>query len=122
MPAERIRDVIGPWFEEAFARAVLDERLTYELGFGVMQTPHGAVAMMTIYAHIPSATIGDVHWAVGQLPAVGLTQEIVDREIRAFVDALFQKRTEALSVSNGNKGAISMPWTPPDGGIRPTGP
>ncbi len=101
--------------------------MVWELGFGAAQEqgPKGVIIrpMMMLYCHIPSATIGDVHLLMAQLPAIGLTQEVVEREVRVLVEKLLEMRTASLSLSNGAAKGESMPWPRPDGPspIRPPG-
>jgi hypothetical protein len=119
--AERLQDIFLPWFVAAFDKAALTERVRWEVGFGVGNSPHGPVPMVQVYADLPAATLGQTHALAGHLPAAGLTQEVVERETRVIVEKLLSMRSEALAQTNGNGGNKIM-WPPPPDGAPPLRP
>lgn len=113
--AERLTDTLTPWFAEAFTRHALGERITWDLILGAQSGPGGgAMPVLLVYASIPSATLGDTHLLFAQMGGLGVTQEIIEREVRVLVDKLFEIRTQAMFQGNG-RAPTSMPWRPPEG-------
>jgi hypothetical protein len=114
-----VLDIYRPWFTAGFDQAAGKEDVIWELVFGLAQTqtPQGveSVPMLLVYAHIKAATLGDYHTFTGQLPALGLTPEVVDRETRKVVDELLKTRSAALYKGNGKGKAASSLWPGPKG-------
>jgi hypothetical protein len=113
--AKRLKEVYDPWFEAAFDQASMGERVRWELGFGIQQLQAGPgqppqmMPMIMIYAELPAAALGDTHLLFGQLPALGLIEEVVHREVRVLVEKLFEIRSQALAQGNGRRPAIELP-------------
>lgn len=128
--AEQLMATMRPWFAAAFDKAGMKERVTWELVFGISQSPEGTKPQLLVYGCIPAAQLGQFHLIFAQMNVLGLTAEAVEVEVAKVVEELFRMRSAALFQGNGHlagghPAGSAMPWPPPPDGatpIRPIGP
>lgn len=100
----RISRRAGPWFEEAFRTQGLGERICWDATFGPGQDQQTGqmVPVFMMYAEMPAAQLGRVHYQFAQLGAAGLAQEAVNEAVRQILARLHESRRAELSMTNGH--------------------
>lgn len=99
----RLTRRLAPWFDAAFRARAMNEDVTWDITLGIQARSDGPpAAMLLIIASLPAAVLGHApHTLIGQLPALGLNEEVCARAAGDLVTQLLQMRAQELSTTNG---------------------
>ena len=95
----RLLDMVLPWIVQAFTLHAFGERVIYEINFAVMQLPQGVVPLLSLFSQIPGPQLGAPHIDIAQFPALGITEERCDNEVKGAMERMLGARSKALTAA-----------------------
>jgi hypothetical protein len=106
---ERMTERVTPWIEAALKEHALGQRGTWEVSFGMAQTPQGMIAVLMLYLAIPAALIGSVHAHITQMPLPAVEANVKEA-VRQMTTELLERRKAELATPNGHvPGPLHVP-------------
>jgi hypothetical protein len=94
---------LRPIYTAAFEKAAFGEQLTWEFGgVTMLNTPQGPQTQLVIYMHIVTPHPLGSHLQRLVFMQIGLSADIIEKEIRVQVEDLKQLRTKMLMETNGH--------------------